>query len=120
VLPGLRARLLQAIGDRHDVGPGTSVERNADDRLATELVGRNGFVRHWDAAAQAPYLWNADKRVFIGYDDPQSLREKCRFIRERGLAGAMFWEYFSDGSGALLATLHEGLRATGVTLRKGP
>ncbi len=80
------------------------------DRLAAELVNRNGFARRWDAAAHAPYLWNGEKRLFIAYDDPESLREKCRYIRERGLAGAMFWEYFSDRSGALLGTLHDGLR----------
>lgn len=90
------------------------------DRLAAELVNRNGFVRRWDAAARAPYLWNAESRIFVSYDDPESLREKCRYIGERGLAGAMFWEYFSDGSGALLGVLHEGLRAPGATLPKEP
>jgi chitinase len=91
------------------------------DRLATQLVNRNGFVRRWDEAAQAPYLWNAERRIFIGYDDPESLRAKCRYIRERGLAGAMFWEYFADPSGALLGTLYDGLLAApGATLPKTP
>jgi chitinase len=73
-------------------------------------------VRRWDALAQAPFLWNAEKRVWIGYDDPESLRVKSRYIREHGLAGAMFWEYKADPTGALLGTLFTELRGT-PTLR---
>jgi chitinase len=46
----------------------------------------------------------------VSYEDPESLQEKCRYIREHGLAGAMFWEYFADTTGTLLDTLHRGLR----------
>ena len=64
----------------------------------------------WDADARAPYLWNADTRTFISYEDPESLALKCAYIREHGLAGAMFWQYGDDGTGELLKTLNEGLR----------
>ena len=73
-------------------------------------MGHDGFVRHWERWAQAPYLWNAEKRLFVSYDDPQSLRVKSRYIREHGLAGAMFWEYTADPTGALLGALFDGLR----------
>jgi chitinase len=74
------------------------------------LVGKDGFVRHFDAWAQAPYLWNPEKRLFVTYDDPQSLGVKSRYIREHGLGGAMFWEYTADPTGALLGALFDGLR----------
>jgi len=45
----------------------------------------------------------------ISYEDSQSLREKCRYIREHDLAGAMFWEYYADTGGTLLDTLFNGL-----------
>jgi chitinase len=80
--------------------------------LAASVIGKNGFVRFWDEQAQAPYLWNAGQRTFITYDDPESLRIKARYIGEHGLAGAMFWQYYDDPSGALLDALHEGLRDT--------
>ena len=75
------------------------------------LAGRDGWVRRWDDVAQAAYLWNADKRVFVSYEDPESLRKKCRFILERRLGGVMFWEYTVDGTGELLGTLFTELRA---------
>jgi chitinase len=79
--------------------------------LAAERVGMGGFERVWDDKAQAPFLWNAEKKIFISYEDPESLRLKCRYIRDQKLAGAMFWEYYSDPSGVLVATLaHELLK----------
>jgi GH18 family chitinase len=79
--------------------------------LASELIGRNGWTRFWDTRAQAPYLYHPEKRIFITYDDPESLRIKSHYILEHHLAGAMFWQYYSDSTGALLTTLHQELRA---------
>jgi GH18 family chitinase len=79
------------------------------------LVTQPGWMRRWDPLAEAPFLWNADRRLFIAYDDPESLRVKSRYIREHGLAGAMFWEYGGDPSGELLGTLFGELRAGAFT-----
>lgn len=90
---------------------GTAVERMnlSYGRLAAEVVGRDGFGRRWDAAAQAPFLWNADQRIFISYDDPESMRLKAGYVRAKGLGGVMFWQYAEDPSGALLDALHTTL-----------
>lgn len=77
--------------------------------MASTLIGRDGFVRYWDEQAQAPYLWNVDRRIFISYDDPESMRLKAHYIREHALAGAMFWQYNDDPSGALLDALFTSL-----------
>jgi chitinase len=74
------------------------------------LVGKDGWAREWDDVAQAAFLWNADKRTFVSYEDPESLRRKCRYVREGGLAGVMFWEYTVDNTGQLLGTLFTELR----------
>jgi chitinase len=87
--------------------------------LASSVIGKDGFVRFWDSQAQAPYLWNAERRMFITYDDPESLGIKTQYINDHNLAGAMFWQYYDDPSGALLDALYKGLheiapRAKGV------
>jgi len=74
------------------------------------LAGREGWSRGWDERAQAPYLWNARRGLFVSYEDPQSLRAKARFVRAQGLAGVMFWECHGDPTGVLLDSLVEGLR----------
>jgi chitinase len=94
--------------------PGKAPAERLDTKygaLSTALVNRDGFVRRWDAGAQAPYLWNGDRRVFVSYEDPESLRIKARYVAQKGLAGVMFWEYGADPTGALLDVLHRELRA---------
>jgi chitinase len=94
--------------------PGKPITPRMDldySQLAASVIGRNGFERFWDEEAQAPYLWNASRRIFITYDDPESLQRKCSYIRQHGLGGAMFWEYNADLPGTLLDALYKGLRA---------
>jgi chitinase len=78
-------------------------------RDLTELIDKEGFVRHWDHEAKAPYLWNADSATVITYDDPESLKHKCVFISDTGLAGIMFWEYSQDKEGELLDAINTHL-----------
>jgi chitinase len=82
------------------------------------MAGRDGNTRHWDAQAQAPYLWNATTRHFITYDDPQSLAAKAAFVRARGLGGMMYWEHRHDAGDELLDALREGLDAPAPAARK--
>ena len=112
----------RAWGDVDPTGDGLYQEGKApSERIQTRygslaaLATQPGWVRRWDALAQAPFLWNAERRIFVGFDDPESLRVKSRYIREHGLAGAMFWEYSSDPTGALLGALFEGLRGGSAT-----
>lgn len=56
-----------------------------------EAIKRNGYTRYWDDQAKAPYLFNG--RDFISYEDPVSLKYKCDFIKNKGLAGLMYWAY---------------------------
>ncbi|UNK58703.1 glycoside hydrolase family 18 protein [Pseudoxanthomonas daejeonensis] len=84
------------------------------------MPGRDGYVRHWDAQAQAPYLWNADTRHFITYDDPYSLAAKAEFVRERGLGGMMYWEHRHDAGDELLDALRAGLDAAAIATDATP
>ena len=68
------------------------------------------FERHWDYGAKAPFLWDPATRRFVTYDDPQSLREKTKFIRYHRLGGAMYWEHSHDPKEVLLDALVAGLR----------
>lgn len=74
------------------------------------LQDRNGFVRYWDEVSAAPFLYNDAQQLFISYDDPESLRLKCRYVLERGLGGVMFWELSSDPKHELLNALNESCR----------
>jgi chitinase len=74
-----------------------------------EAMLKNGFIRYWDPVASAPYLYNAEKQVFVSYDDPESLVLKCKYVLAHRLRGIMFWDYESDSAGALLNAVNHGL-----------
>ncbi len=78
--------------------------------IEQNLLNKNGFVRYWDSTSCVPYLFNKDEKIFITYDDEESLRDKCDYINARGLKGAMFWEYKSDYKNMLLKTLFNRLK----------
>ena len=80
--------------------------------LQADYINKRGYTRYWDSLAMAPYLWNSDAKVFITYDDSESLRHKAGYVKSQQLAGLMFWEYYRDKSGILLEALHEELNAT--------
>lgn len=78
-------------------------------QIQREFLDKNGFVRHWDRAAQSAWLWNAAERRMISYDDPQALQAKAAFVRERGLGGVMYWEQSTDPDERLLDVVRAAL-----------
>ncbi len=78
--------------------------------LVANYINKNGFVRYWDSTSCAPYLFNRDSDIFISYDDPQSLRDKCDYVKARELRGVMFWSFKSDYASTLLRTLYDELK----------
>jgi chitinase len=77
-----------------------------------EAMLKNGFIRYWDPIADVPFLYNAEKQVFVSYDDPESLALKCKYVLAHKLRGIMFWNYESDPTGALLSAVADGLNKT--------
>lgn len=79
------------------------------EKLQAEFISKNGFTRYWDDGAKAPYLWNPDKQIMVTYEDPESLKHKAEYIREKGLGGVMYWHHSYDPTEKLLETLYKGL-----------
>jgi chitinase len=77
--------------------------------LVDQYIDKNGFVRYWDEAAKAPYLWNPESHTVITYDDPESHRYKVEYVKQKGLGGVMYWEHFQDRAETLLNGLYLGL-----------
>lgn len=77
--------------------------------LKRDDIDRNGFARHWDAKARAPWLWNARTRAFITYDDPRSIAAKAGYVKAHRLGGMMYWEQTHDPEGELVDAIWQGL-----------
>ena len=76
--------------------------------LVDNYIGKNNFVRYWNYGAKVPWLYNPAERVFITYEDPDSIEYKADYVAEHYLGGAMIWHLTSD-DGTLLRTLYERL-----------
>ena len=71
-------------------------------------AGKN--IYHWDDTAKVPYLTDESGTMLLGYDDAESVTWKARFVLEKGLLGAMFWEYrHDDDNGTLRKALYNTL-----------
>jgi chitinase len=71
-------------------------ERNNYSAIREKREDKNGFVRHWDPIAKAPFLYNATDSIFVSYEDTVSIRLKTKYAEETGLAGIMFWSLGGD------------------------
>ncbi|PLN91951.1 chitinase, partial [Klebsiella pneumoniae] len=71
------------------------------------------FTEHWDDEAKVPWLsvQSAEgKPLFaLSYENPRSVAIKADYIKAKGLAGAMFWEYGADDQNQLARQLAESL-----------
>lgn len=78
--------------------------------ISAGYTAKQGFVRYWDPASQAAYLYNEKSGQFISFNDPEALRQELQYIRTLKLGGVFMWEYTQDSSGQLLQTMYDGMR----------
>lgn len=70
-----------------------------------------GYTVVFDDVAGVPYMIDADGKMVVCFDNPESLQLKCRYVKENGLGGMMFWDYAGDtDDGELLKVLVENFR----------
>lgn len=71
------------------------------------------FTQHWDDEAKVPWLSVKSAKgepIFaISYENPRSVAVKGEYIKSKGLAGAMFWEFGADDNNQLARTLADTL-----------
>lgn len=72
-----------------------------------------GFTRYWDSSAAVPFLYNSEKKMFVSYEDPESIAGKCKYVLDHHLAGIMFWAYSNNPMAMrLLDAVNAGLRGS--------
>ena len=75
-----------------------------------DLMNSDSYTYVYDENAGVPYLLSKDKTIFISFDDSRSIEEKCKYIRETGCAGIMYWENGQDTTGDLVIAMYKGLK----------
>ena len=74
---------------------------------------RPGAKEHVDAKAVAAYCVGGDGG-FTTYDNPETVRLKAEFVKQRGLGGTFFWTGTGDAQGtrSLVETANKSLHAS--------
>ena len=65
-------------------------------KRSLDVTGKNN--RAWDDVAKVPFLTDNLGYNLLSYDDPESVGWKGKYVVEKNLLGAMFWEYRHDDS----------------------
>lgn len=82
--------------DRGLYRPGRFYRGISYARLADSVSADNGFVQYRDTVANAPYAFNAQRKLLITYDDSLSVARKTAYVLAKGLGGIMFWQLMED------------------------
>ncbi|MFJ4838696.1 glycoside hydrolase family 18 protein [Streptomyces sp. NPDC088746] len=89
--------------------PATYAAGYEDYKALRKLAESGRFAVHRDT--RDGHAWLFDGTTLWTYDDPQVLRAKSSYIRDRGLGGAMFWSLDGDtDDGELITAVDRGLR----------
>jgi chitinase len=109
--------------------------KNLENEITPDYLARHGldpvndptdrisgsYQRFYDSTLTSPWLWNADKKVFLSTEDEQSITAKAKYVADKGIGGIMIWELagdyrFDSAKGqytvgdTLLTKINEGLR----------
>ena len=90
---------------------GRGNQETGDFRNYSQIVTMKQYREMWDKDARVPYLADKDGNPVMGYDNPRSLKKKCKFIKKNHLLGIMYWQYDADDeNGTLRKTLWKALK----------
>ncbi|HEY4391805.1 MAG TPA: glycosyl hydrolase family 18 protein [Paenibacillus sp.] len=81
--------------------------------LDRNYVNKNGYDRHWNDAAKVAYLYNADKQIFMTYNDENTMLYTASLVKTLDIAGTMNWDISGDRDNKLLTALNSALPIDG-------
>ncbi|SMF69629.1 chitinase [Paenibacillus uliginis N3/975] len=84
----------------------TDLERN--------YVNKNGYVRYWNEASKVAYLYNSENKVFITYNDKESMLYSASLVKSLDIAGVMSWDISGDRNKTLNTQLVHDLPINGT------
>lgn len=76
-------------------GRGTKEIGNFLDFKRIKNIAEN-YTEKWDDVSKTPYMVNAEGTIVLSYENVRSIEIKCKYLHDRGLLGAMYWDYDGD------------------------
>ncbi|KAH3674351.1 hypothetical protein WICMUC_003377 [Wickerhamomyces mucosus] len=54
------------------------------------------FKEHYDSNAVVAYIYDSNAKLFISYDNVESIKTKAQYVKRNNLGGGMWWESCGD------------------------
>lgn len=77
--------------------------------IKNSYMNSSNYECFYDTTCQAAYILSKDKLTFISYDNIESVKAKCDYIKKIGAAGIMYWQNGQDTTGDLVGAIKDGL-----------
>ncbi|OPA74242.1 glycoside hydrolase [Paenibacillus selenitireducens] len=82
--------------------------------LENNYINKNGYIRYWNEASKVAYVYNPDTKVFITYNDKETMAYTAAMLKSLDLAGVMSWEVHGDKNKTLSTQLLKDLPIDGT------
>ena len=75
-----------------------------------KIVGLDGYKEIWDEESLVPYWVDATGKFVLTFETPKSIAIKCEWLKQKGMLGAMYWDYNGDDeTGTLQKAVYNGV-----------
>lgn len=81
--------------------------------LENNYIDKNGYKRYWNESAKVPYLYNEQNKVFITYNDKDTMKYTASIVKSLDIAGVMSWDISGDRNKTLTTQLVHDLPING-------
>jgi len=97
-----------------DVSPGTWEAGILDYQdLEKNYIDKNGYTRYWNEAAKVAYVYNPDTKIWVTYNDRNTMAYTAAMLKSLDIAGVMSWEAHGDKTKTLSTQLTQDLPTYG-------
>ncbi|MBP5407760.1 MAG: glycoside hydrolase family 18 protein [Bacilli bacterium] len=66
-----------------------------------------GIESYYDSNAGSNYIYDEANKVFICYEDEETIKAKCEYAISKDIGGIMWWSYENDKTGTLMSYLDD-------------
>lgn len=74
------------------------------------LLSSSNYTKFFDEQTRTPWMYNAERRIAVTYENPRSIQFKVAYVRQTGLGGVMVWEVgWDDDNQTLLRAINDSL-----------
>ncbi|WP_227793369.1 glycosyl hydrolase family 18 protein [Paenibacillus guangzhouensis] len=81
--------------------------------LEKNYIDKNGYTRYWNDAAKVAYVYNPDTKIWVTYNDRNTMAYTAAMLKSLDIAGVMSWEAHGDKTKTLSTQLSQDLPTYG-------